>query len=66
MKAKGCYSDAEIKQALSDVDMYTEWHLKRPGFFDMAINTGEENNREVGSLVLKNFRWIIISEICIA
>ena len=48
MKAKGCYSDGEIKKALSDVEMYMDWHLKRPGFFDMAINTGEGNCKEGG------------------
>lgn len=47
MKAKGCYGDGEIKKAVSDVDKYREWHLEKPGFFDTAINTGEDKHQSV-------------------
>lgn len=40
LKAKCCYSDAEIRKALQDVHLYKELHQQRPGFFDTAINTG--------------------------
>ena len=40
LKAKGCYSDAQIRKALADVDEYAEFHRENPGFFDTAINTG--------------------------
>ena len=40
LKAEGCYSDEEIKNALQQVQVYKTLNQERPGFFDTAINTG--------------------------
>ena len=40
LKAKGNYSDAEVKRSLEEVDKYRKIHQDNPGFFDTAINTG--------------------------
>ena len=40
LKAKGYYTDVEIRRAVREVHGYKKLHQDKPGFFDTAINTG--------------------------
>lgn len=54
LKAKGNYSDAEVKRSLEEVDKYRKIHQDNPGFFDTAINTDSlrDGYRQLRSLVM--------------
>ena len=41
---KGCYSEDEIHKALQDAEAYKVINRDQPGFFDVAINAGGQNN----------------------
>lgn len=43
LKAKGYYTEAEIRRALREVHVYKKLHQEKPGFFDTAINTGMDS-----------------------
>ena len=39
---KKCYSEDEIHKTVKDAEKYKEINRERPGFFDVAINTGNQ------------------------
>ena len=38
---KKCYSEEEVHLVVEDAEKYKEINRERPGFFDVAINTGK-------------------------